>query len=67
MNKLLDMIEERIDAFQLLSSKYYLEFACAIYTYKDNGESTPWVHLDKRYNTIAGILNIEFDIDLYAF
>ncbi|HVW12287.1 MAG TPA: DUF4279 domain-containing protein [Mucilaginibacter sp.] len=67
MNKLLDMIEEKIDVFKVLSSKYYLEFACAVFTYKDNGESTPWIHLDRRYNRIANLLNIEFDVDLYAW
>ncbi len=67
MNKILDIIEEKMDAFKLLSSKYYIEFACAIFTYKDSDESTPWVHLEKRYNKIAGLLNIEFDIDLYAW
>ena len=67
MSTLLDMIEQRIDVFKMLSTKYYFEFACAIFTYKDNEESTPWVHLDKRYNKIAGELNIEFDVDLYAW
>jgi hypothetical protein len=67
MNKILDIIEERMDAFKLLSSEYYMEFACAIFTYKDNGESTPSVHLEKRYNKIVGLLDIEFDIDLYVW
>ncbi len=67
MNTMLDIIEEKKDGFKLLSSKYYMEFACAIITYKGNNESTPWVHLDKRYNRIAAELNIEFDVDLYAW
>jgi hypothetical protein len=67
MNIILDIIEQKIDIFKPLCEKYYCEFACAIFTYTDNGESTPWVHLDKRYNKIASELNIEFDLDLYAW
>jgi hypothetical protein len=67
MNALLNIIEQKKGVFKLLCSKYYCEFACAIFTYKDNDESTPWVHLDKRYHQIAAELNIEFDLDLYAW
>ncbi|RWY49237.1 DUF4279 domain-containing protein [Mucilaginibacter gilvus] len=67
MNALLDIIEQKEDAFKLLCDKYYCEFACAIFTYRDNDESTPWVHLDKRYNKLIKELDIEFDIDLYVF
>jgi hypothetical protein len=67
MNALLNIIEQKKDVFKLVCSKYYCEFACAIFTYKDNNESTPWVHLDNRYHQVAGELNIEFDLDLYAW
>jgi len=67
MNALLDIIEKKIDVIKPLCKKYYCEFACAIFIYKDNGESTPWVHLDRRYNKISNELNCEFDVDLYAF
>ena len=67
MDILLDIIEEKIEVFQQLSSKYYIEFACALKVYRDNGESTPSVHLDERYNCLIKKLNIEFDIDLYVF
>ncbi|QHS54488.1 DUF4279 domain-containing protein [Mucilaginibacter sp. 14171R-50] len=67
MNRLLDIIENNIEVFNNLCSKYYCEFACALMVYKDNGESTPSVHLDERYNQVVKTLNIEFDIDLYVF
>jgi hypothetical protein len=67
MNALLDIIEQKKDVFKFLCERYYCEFVCAIFTYRDNDESTPWVHLDKRYHQIAVELNIEFDIDLYAW
>jgi hypothetical protein len=67
MNTLLDMIEQRIDIFKMLNGKYEFEFACALIIYRDNGESTPSVHLDERYNKFIKMLNIEFDIDLYVF
>ena len=67
MSAILDIIEQKLEVFKELTDKYYCEFSCAIFTYKDNNESTPWVHLDKRYNKIVGQLNIEFDLDLYAW
>jgi len=66
MNSLLDIIESKIDLFKPLCERYYCEFSCGIFVYFDNGESTPWVHLDKRYNEISKALNIEFDVDLYV-
>lgn len=67
MNALLDIIELKIDVFRTLSQKYYLEFGCAIFTYYDNEESTPWIHLGERYNKLVREVNIEFDVDLYAW
>ena len=67
MTALLDIIESKMDVFKSLCLKYYCEFACAVFTYKDNDESTPSVHLDSRYNKIAAELNCEFDLDLYAW
>lgn len=67
MNAMLDIIEQKIDVFKPFCLKYYCEFSCAIFVFKDNGESTPWAHLDKRYNKLAAALNIEFDVDLYVF
>jgi hypothetical protein len=65
MNALLDILESKIELFRPLCKKYYSEFSCALFVYLENGESTPWVHLDKRYNRIVKELNIEFDVDLY--
>jgi len=67
MNNILDIIERKMDIFELLSKKYYFEFACAIFVYKDNGESKPSVHLDNRYNKIAELLNIEFVLTCMFF
>ncbi|MCR8558569.1 DUF4279 domain-containing protein [Mucilaginibacter sp. BJC16-A38] len=66
MNEMLNIIDGKINEFKPLCLKYYCEFACAVYTYKGNDESTPWIHLDKRYNKIALELNAEFDVDLYV-
>lgn len=66
MNAMLDIIESKIDLFRLLSKKYYCEFSCALFIYYNNGESTPWVHLNSRYNRIIKELNIEFDVDIYC-
>jgi hypothetical protein len=67
MDTLLDILEAKIDIFKELSRKYYLEFSCAIFTYHDNEESTPWIHLGERYNNLIKQVNIEFDVDLYAW
>ena len=66
MESFLIIIESKIEIFKPLCKKYYWEFSCAIFVYFNNGESTPWVHLDSRYNNMLKELNIEFDIDLYV-
>lgn len=65
MNDLLDIIEPKIDLFRPLCEKYYCEFSCALFIHCGNEESTPWIHLNSRYNAVIKELNIEFDIDLY--
>ena len=67
MDALLDIIESKYDLFKQFCEKYCCEFSCGIFVYFDNGESTPWVHLDSRYNKINKELNIEFDVDFYVF
>ena len=64
---LLDIIENKKSEFKILCDKYYCEISCALFVFFDNDESTPWVHLDARYNKLIRELNIEFDIDLYVF
>jgi hypothetical protein len=66
LNAILNIIEPKIDLFRPLCEKYTCELSCAIYIYFENGQSTPWVHLDSRYNKLIKELNIEFDIDLYV-
>lgn len=66
MNKMLDIIEQKIDLIKPLCQKYYCEFSCAIFICYDNGESTPSIHLNSRYNRILKDLDIEFDLDLYC-
>jgi len=67
LGALLNIIESKIEIFRSLCEKHYCEFVCAFFVYCDNGESTPWIHLDKRYNNLIKELNIEFDLDLYVF
>lgn len=66
MIAMLNIIEPKIDLFKPFCDNYYCEFACAIYIYYDNDESTPWLHLDHRYNELIKKLNIQFDLDLYC-
>lgn len=66
MNAMLDIIEKKIELFRPFCEKYYCEFSCAIFVRFDNDESTPWIHLDARYNRLVKELNIEFDFDLYC-
>ena len=66
MNNLLDVLEPRIEILKPICLKYDCEFSCALYVYRDNGESTPWVHLDGRYNKFIKEVNVEFDLDLYV-
>lgn len=66
METLLSIIESKIDVFKPLCEKYYCEISCALFIYFDNGESTPSVHLDARYNNLIKELDIEFDVDLYV-
>lgn len=66
MNALLDKLEPKIDLLKPLCQKYYSEFSCGLFLYYPSEESTPWVHLNSRYNKIIKELNTEFDIDLYT-
>jgi hypothetical protein len=65
MNATLDIIEPKIDLFKPFCEKYRCEFSCAIYLRYNNGESTPSIYLDSRYNKLIKELKIGFDIDLY--
>lgn len=67
LNSLLDIIEAKKAVFQSLCNKYTCEVSCGMFIYFDNGESTPWIHLDSRYNNTIKEMNIEFDLDLYIF
>lgn len=67
MNALLDILEPKKKILETICKQYYCEFSCALTVYADNGESTPWVHLNSRYNNLVRDLNIEFDLDLYCF
>ena len=66
MNAMLDIIESKIDLFKSLCEKYYCEFSCALFIRYNHDESTPWIHLNSRYNRIIKVLNIEFDVDIYC-
>jgi hypothetical protein len=67
MDSLLTILEGKLDVFKSICDKYYCEFSCALTVYAGNGESTPWVHLNSRYNKLIKELNIEFDLDLYCW
>lgn len=64
MDLMLDAIESKKDIFKKLCNAYHCEFSCALYIYIDIEESTPWVHLDNRYNELIKELKIEFDLDI---
>lgn len=67
MNSMVDIIEPKIHLFKPFCEKYYCEFGCALFIYcGENEESSPWVHLNSRYNKLIQELNIEFDLDLYC-
>jgi hypothetical protein len=66
MNAILDIIEAKIDLFKPLCEKYYCEFSCALFIRYDNGESTPWIHLNARYNELIKKVRAEFDVDIYC-
>ena len=65
MNSLLDILEQKHELLKPLCDKYICEFSCALFIAKSRKESTPWVHLNSRYNRFIKELNIEFDIDIY--
>jgi hypothetical protein len=67
MTSLLDIIEPKINLLKPICDKYGCEISCGMFVYSGNDESTPWVHMDARYNNIIRVLNIEFDLDLYVF
>lgn len=64
MNDILDVLEPKIEILKSYSKKYLCEFSCAIFLH-NNEESTPWIHLDKRYHEFAKKVDIEFDFDIY--
>lgn len=64
MELMLDVIEAKKDKFKTICDRYYCEFSLGLYCYTNREESTPSVHLSKRYHKITGDLNIEFDIDI---
>ena len=64
MNKILNVLEPKINILKKYSEKYSCEFSCAIFL-NNREESVPWVHLDKRYNAFIREVNAEFDFDIY--
>lgn len=66
MNALLDLLEPKTDILKPICDKYYCEISCGMFIYFGNEESTPWVHLDARYNDLINKLNIELDLDMYV-
>ena len=66
MSSLLDILESKKDILKPICEKYRCEISCGMYVYFGNDESTPWVHMDARYNKLTRELNIEFDLDLYV-
>ncbi|MGM5631399.1 DUF4279 domain-containing protein [Apibacter raozihei] len=66
LNVMLDLLEPKIEELQMLSEKHKceFEFSLAIFILNQN-ESTPWVHLNKRYNDFIRKVDVEFDFDIY--
>ncbi len=65
MDATLDILEPKIAILKNFCEKYDCEFICAIYLRFNNGESTPSIYLDSRYNRLIKELNVKFNIDLY--
>lgn len=65
LNALLDVLERKRGILEQISKKYNCEFSCAVFI-NNSEESTPWIHLGKRYNEFVRSINIEFDFDLYC-
>ena len=61
---MLDVIEAQKDKFKTICDRHECEFSLGLYCYTNREESTPSVHLSKRYHQVTGDLNIEFDIDI---
>lgn len=66
MNSLLDILEPKQAFLKPLSEKYKCAFSCMAKIYYDNGESTPSIHLDDRYNRFVNNVKADFDVDLYT-
>jgi hypothetical protein len=64
VNKILDALEPKIPILQEYAKKYYCEFSCAVFL-MNNEESTPWVHLTKRYNAFIREVDARFDLNFY--
>lgn len=64
MDEFLDIIESRKEVFKELGTKYLIEISCGLYINTDTDESTPSVHLTKRYHKVMQDLDIEFDVDI---
>ena len=64
MREILDVLEPNIPVLKEFSKKYRCEFSCAIFL-NNKKESTPWIHLDKRFNNFIREVDAEFDFDIY--
>lgn len=64
MTLMLNVIEQRKEAFRTVSNRYACEFSLGLYIYTNTEESTPSVHFDQRYLQVMSGLNVEFDVDI---
>ena len=62
INILLDIIEGNMDGFKSICSQHKCEISLFMLLFPD--ESTPWIHLTKRYHQVMGQLDITLDMDI---
>jgi hypothetical protein len=64
INILLDIIEENMDGFKSICSQHKCEISLGLYLYSNIDESTPSIHLTKRYHQVISQLDIALDMDI---
>lgn len=64
INVLLDIIEGNMDRFKSICSQHKCEISLGLYLYSNIDESTPWIHLTKRYHQVMSQLDIALDMDI---
>ncbi len=64
INILLDIIEGNMEGFNIICRKHKCEISLALFLYSNIDESTPSIHLTKRYHQVMSQLDIALDMDI---